>query len=522
MADDQQANGATRLCDSLLAHGVDVCFANPGTSEMHFVGALDERQQMRCVLGLFEGVVTGAADGYARMADKPAATLLHLGPGLANGLANLHNAKRARTPIINVVGDHAVRHLEHDAPLTSDIDGLARPMSNWVRRASSPDHVAADAATAWQEAMSTPGVATLILPADVAWGVARPGPIETAKRIEPRHADTGRLKAIATEIRKGGRTIMLLGGRALRAESLALVGSIAEAAGVEYIAETLNARMERGGERLAIDKLPYAIDLAISHLAGADRIILIDAAAPVAFFAYPGKPSLLYGESCTILPLAEPGEDLMHALDWFAGEFGAQSRPARRAPAKQMPSGLPTGPLTADTASAIVAALLPDDAVVSDESVSSGRAFFKRSQDGPAHDYMQLTGGSIGIGLPLATGAAVACPKRRVISLQADGSAMYTIQALWTQAREGLDVTTMIFSNRAYAVLEREMRNVGITQYGENARRMLRFDAPPLDWVALARGHGVEAARAETGEALADVLRSSFRRKGPFLIEAVI
>lgn len=520
--DDQQANGATRLCESLLAQGVDVCFANPGTSEMHFVSALDQRPQMRCVLGLFEGVVTGAADGYARMADKPAATLLHLGPGLANGLANLHNAKRARTPVINIVGDHAVSHLEHDAPLTSDVDGLARPMSNWVGRATSPDRIVAEAATAWQQAVSTPGVSTLILPADVAWGPARPDPIAPVGRIEPRQPDTARLKALAGEIRKGGRTVLLVGGRALRADALALVASIAQASGAEYIAETFSARIERGGNRPLIERLPYVIDLALAHLASADRIILIDAAPPVAFFAYPGKPSLLNGENCRILPLAERGGDLMQALDWLAGELGANKRPALLPRRAATPSPLPTGPLTADMTSLIAAALLPEGAIVSDESITSGRAFFRDSLQGPAHDYMQLTGGAIGIGLPIATGAAIACPDRRVVSLQADGSAMYTIQSLWTQAREELDVTTIIFSNRAYAILEQEMVNVGITHYGDNARRMLRFDQPALDWVSLARGHGVEAARAETGEVLADLLRASLRRKGPFLIEAVI
>lgn len=515
-------NGAERLCDSLLANGVDVCFANPGTSEMHFVGALDRRPQMRCVLGLFEGVVTGAADGYARMADKPAATLLHLGPGLANGLANLHNAKRARTPVINIVGDHAVHHLKYDAPLASDIDSLARPMSDWLGRTVSPERVAADAAAAWQAAVSGPGVATLILPADVAWRPTEAAPIEPATRPALRRADSARLRAIATEIRKGGRTILLVGGRGLRADALALVKLIADAAGLEYIAETFNARIERGGDRVAIGKLPYAIDLAMAHLAGADRVILVDAAPPVAFFAYPDKPSLLHGEQCAIHALTEPGEDLIDALSWLAQELGAAGRVQHTPSPRRMAAELPTGRLTADMACTVVAALLPDDAIVSDESVTSGRAFFKESAHVPRHDYMQLTGGSIGIGPPLATGAAVACPHRRVVSLQADGSAMYTIQALWTQAREKLDVTTVIFSNRAYAILEHEMRNVGISHYGENARRMLRFDDPPLDWVSLARGHGVDGARAETGEALADLLRSSFRRAGPFLIEAMI
>ncbi|MEP9399490.1 acetolactate synthase large subunit [Mesorhizobium sp. KR2-14] len=515
-------NGAERLCDSLLTHGVDVCFANPGTSEMHFVGALDRRPEMRCVLGLFEGVVTGAADGYARMADKPAATLLHLGPGLANGLANLHNAKRARTPMINVVGDHATYHLEFDAPLASDIESLARPMSNWVKRASDPHRLAETAAEAWQASLASPGIATLILPADVAWGEADALPIEKRALPEPRRVDPESIRSIAKEIAKGGRTIFLLGGRALRADKLAMIKAICDKTGAEFVAETFNARIERGRGRVPVAKIPYAIDQAVTYLAGAARIILVEAAAPVAFFAYPDKPSLLYGEDCKILTLAAPGDDLGFALDRLAGEVGAQAVPPIAGDRLETTGPLPTGGLTAENVSHIVAALMPENAIVSDESVTSGRAFYVASAGGSCHDYMQLTGGSIGIGLPLATGAAVACPDRRVVSLQADGSAMYTIQSLWTQARENLDVTTVICSNRAYAILELEMKNVGIEQYGDNARRMFKLDTPTLDWVSLARGHGVEAVRVETCEAFADLLRASFSRKGPFLIEAVI
>ncbi|RUZ81592.1 acetolactate synthase large subunit, partial [Mesorhizobium sp. M7A.F.Ca.CA.001.14.1.1] len=163
-------NGADVLCDVLLANDVTVCFANPGTSEMHFVAALDRKPKMRCVLGLFEGVVTGAADGYARMTDRPAATLLHTGPGLANGLANMHNARRAFSPMINIVGDHASYHLPLDAPLTSDIESLAAPMSNWVGRVKGPADVVPAAEAAFRASLTPPGVATLILPADAAWG----------------------------------------------------------------------------------------------------------------------------------------------------------------------------------------------------------------------------------------------------------------------------------------------------------------------------------------------------------------
>lgn len=525
MSAEGETNGAERLCDSLIAQGVDTCFANPGTSEMHFVGALDRRPEMRCVLGLFEGVVTGAADGYARMADKPAATLLHTGPGLANGLANLHNAKRARTPLINVVGDHATYHLKYEAPLASDIDGLARPMSNWLGRASHPDQVAAEAAEAWRAAVSTPGVATLVLPADMAWGRAERTPIVPLERTALKRADPGKVRAVAEEMGKGGRTVLLVGGRAVRGDALALVAAIAAKTGADFIAETFNARIERGAGRVPVGKLPYAVDDAVAYLAGAERVILIDARPPVGFFAYPDKPSLLHDPAGSLHKLVETDEDLDEALALLAESLGVDEGRRSASGRKDAPASaqaLPEGPLSAEATCAIVAALLPDNAIVCDESVSAGGAFFPASHASLRHDYLQITGGSIGIGLPLGTGAAVACPDRRVVCLQADGSAMYTIQALWTQARERLGVTTVILSNRRYAILELEMRNVGIKQYGENARRMLRFDDPPLDWLALAQGHGVEAARAETGEVLADLLRTANSRQGPFLIEAVI
>lgn len=522
MTTEQQSNGAERLCETLIVQGVDVCFANPGTSEMHFVAALDRRPDMRCVLGLSEGVVTGAADGYGRMADKPAATLLHLGPGLANGLANLHNAKRARTPVINVVGDHATYHLKFDAPLASDIDGLARPMSDWVGRATHPDKLPSEAADAWEAAVSMPGVATLILPADIAWNKAQGGSIKPRQRAALPPVEMAKIKAAAADLRQPGRTVLLLGGRALRAGTLQRIAAICAKTGAEFMAETFNARIERGQGRVPVRKLPYYVDPALARLRGVERIILVDARPPVAFFAYPDKPSLMNEEGSRITTLVGHDEDLADAIERLADEVcAAETVPLPGGGVKEPPAFDP-GPLTADTACAIVAASLPDGAIVTDESVSSGRMFFEASYNAPAHDYMQLTGGSIGIGLPLATGAAVACPDRRVVCLQADGSAMYTVQALWTQARERLDVTTVILSNRRYAILENEMANVGVQDYGANARRMLTFDDPALDWISLARGHGVEAARAQTGAELADLLRSSFRRRGPFLVEAVI
>ncbi|WP_299362625.1 acetolactate synthase large subunit [uncultured Paracoccus sp.] len=517
-------NGAERLCDTLLANDIDVCFANPGTSEMHFVAALDRRPQMRCVLGLFEGVVTGAADGYGRMTDRPAATLLHLGPGLANGLANLHNARRARTPIVNVVGDHATYHLPYDAPLTSDVESLARPMSDWVGRADKPDTVVDVASEACRAALERSGISTLILAADAAWGAAPDGPIHRVQPAPRPSVEQHDVDEAAEAIRSGNRVVLLLGGRALRAEPLEVAGRIAAVTDAEMMAENFNQRIERGAGRTPIRKLAYPIDATIAALADVDTLILIGAQRPVGFFAYPGKPSDLVPKQCRVVELARPLDDLKGALDLLADAVDASARPPTHQSIQETsPQAIAlSGVLTADTACRIVAAMVPEHAIICDESVTSGRSFYAHSEAAPPHDYLQLTGGSIGIGMPLGAGAAIACPDRRVICLQADGSGMYTVQALWTHAREGLNVTTVIFSNRAYAILQAEMKNVGVGQHGRNADRMLQIDDPALDWVSIARGMGVEAIRAETAEDLTSALSASFGQSGPFLIEVVL
>ncbi|WP_185983779.1 acetolactate synthase large subunit [Aureimonas mangrovi] len=514
-------NGADSLCDTLLANGVDVCFANPGTSEMHFVAALDRKPQMRCVLGLFEGGVTGAADGYARMADRPAATLLHCGPGLANGLANLHNARRARTPMINVVGDHATYHLVHDAPLTSDIESLARPMSQWVGRAERAQDVAPHAAEAYEAAMATPGVSTLILPADAAWGDVAPETQPVVAGPIVKHAvNSAAINAAAAALRSGRRTRLLLGGLALRADALEIAGRIAAATGARLLAPMSNGRIERGAGRVPLERVPYPIDISLVALADIECLVTVGASVPVAFFAYPGKPGRLIPDGAEVVEMGAPGDDLLAALEALADELGATG-PAILAKAPEA-QNVTDGALTVENLNILLAGAIPENAIVCDESVSSGRQFFAMSQGAPRHDYLQLTGGAIGIGIPLAAGAAVACPDRKVLLLQADGSGMYTCQALWTHARENLDVVTVIFSNRAYAILQGEMRNVGVNHFGENARRMLDIDRPALDWVSLSRGMGVEAGRAETVSAFRKLLTEALSRRGPFLIEAVL
>ncbi len=515
-------NGADALCDTLLAGGVDTCFANPGTSEMHFVAALDRKPRMRCVLGLFEGVVTGAADGYARMAGKPAATLLHLGPGLANGLANLHNAKRSRSPVVNIVGEHATYHIGHDAPLTTDIESLARPMSDWICRVKGADAVSRDAARAIHEARTAPGrIATLILPADAAWTETRT-PLSDVGQPAPRaRVSQQQVRDAAAAIRSGKRTTLMLSGVALRADALEVAGRIAKATGARLLAQQSNARMERGAGRVEVERVPYPVDQALAALKDIEQLILVGAKAPVAFFAYPGKPSVMTPEHCSIMRLAQPADDLLHTLQWLADELGVGPGVRPDVPELKRPA-LPAGALTPAAVATALAALMPEQAIICDESVTSGRNLFQFTRTVPQHDYLQLTGGAIGEGLPMATGAAIACPDRKVISLEADGSGMYTLQALWTQAREALDVVTIVFANRSYAILRGELRGVGAGEPGVNASRMLDLDQPALQWTKLAAGMGVEAVRATTAEEFNGALKAALARKGPFLIEAVL
>ncbi|MGO4667047.1 acetolactate synthase large subunit [Bosea sp. 2RAB26] len=517
-------NGADRLCDTLLVNDVDVCFANPGTSEMHFVAALDRKPEMRCVLGLFEGVVTGAADGYARMADKPAATLLHCGPGMANALANMHNARRAWTPMINVVGDHATYHLVHDAPLTSDIESLAQPMSHFVRRITTPEDVGPAIGESYAAAMSLPGVTTVILPADCAWGSVEPAKLAPVAVPKLKSVDMTAVKEAAAALRKHGkRAALMMTNMALREGPMAMAARICAVTGARVFGQMSNGRIERGVGRVALPKVPYPVDIALEALKDIDLLVLVGAKVPVGFFAYPGKPGRLIQDSCKVVTLAEIGDDLPLAIEALADELGArQSQPLYVAEPRKEVAALPTGALDADKVCTIVATLLPENSIICDESVSSGRVFYQQCHNAPPHDYIQLTGGAIGEGIPLAIGAAVACPDRKVIGMQADGSGMYTVQGLWTQARENLDVVTVVFANRTYQILHGEMRAVGVNDFGRNAKLMLNLDEPTLDWVSMARGMGVEAGRATTAEEFTKLFQGALSRKGPFLIEAVI
>ena len=512
-------NGAESLARTLLACGVELCFANPGTSEMHFVSALDRVQGLRCVLGLAETVVAGCADGYARMAGKPAATLFHCGPGLGNAIANLHNARRAHTPIVNIVGDHATYHRPHDAPLTADTEGLARVVSSWVRTSASARTVGADAAAAVQAARTPPGgTATLILPADCAWDESgAPG----APLVAPPRATVAQeiVKEIAEALRSGLPAMLLLSGAALTEPGLRAAQRIAHASGAKLRTPTQVPRMARGRGRAPVDRIPYVVDAALKVLEGTRHLVLAGARAPVGFFAYPGKPSMLWPRDCAVHPLASVEQDIVGALEALADELGAPREVPLRDDLPQ--PELHGGRFKPEAFGLTLAALLPENAVVAEDAVTSGRALFHLTWGAAPHDWIQITGGAIGHAFPAATGAAVASPGRKVICLQADGAGMYSLQALWTQAREKLDVVNVVFANRRYAILQGELAAVG-AEPGPASNELFDLARPEIRWTKLAEGLGVEAARVETLEGFADVFTSACARRGPFLIEFLI
>lgn len=512
-------NGAQALITTLVDNGVNVCFANPGTSEMHFVAALDAVPQMRGVLTLFEGVATGAADGYARIAGEPAAVLLHLGPGLGNGLANLHNARRAHVPMVVVVGDHATYHKKYDAPLESDIDAVAGTVSGWLRRTAAVTDVAADAVESIASACAHKHISTLILPADVSWDDGA----DTLERIAvPANPVNVDLNSAEAALRSGEPTLIMVGGDATAAAGLSAAVRLAQAHGARVLCETFPTRLERGAGLPAVERLAYFAEAATAQLSGVRHLVLAGAPHPVSFFAYPGKASDLVPDGCAVHTLAGPvgaGAALQVLADRIAPDGVADTAaPARPA--------LPSGPLTVVTSADVIGALLPERAIVVDESNTSGILLPQATAGAPAHDWLTLTGGAIGYGLPVAVGAAVAAPDRPVLCLESDGSAMYTISALWTQAREQLDVTTVVYANRAYDILRIELQRVGAEAEGQRpgpkAEALLDLTSPTLDFVHIASGMGVSGRRVTTAEEFADALQWAFGEAGPHLIEAVM
>ncbi|KAF0115131.1 MAG: hypothetical protein FD150_1192 [Rhodobacteraceae bacterium] len=512
-------NGAETLVETLLASGVNVCFANPGTSEMHFVHALDQHPEMRCILCLFEGGVSGAADGYFRMKGEVAATLLHLAPGFGNAFANLHNARKAQSGVLNIMGDHADYHLRFEAPLKGDTVGVAQAVSHWTRVCSAANRVAVDAADAIQVARSKGGqIATLILPANTAWeeatsfAVAPPAP--TLRR--PSQAE---VKAAANALRQPG-AILLIEGPALFTDLGLVAKRLTKACGARLMQPYFASRFRMGAGAVKIERMAYRLPDNQKLLAGAPALVLCGTARPAGFFAYPGLPSTPDDPDTRLIELCSREMDIEWTLRALAAELGEAELTAE----DFVPSDIPKqaeGPLTLAKVGVSIAALMPHDTVIVDEGVSSSAHLGAALERGPGHDVLTITGGSIGFGLPCAVGAAVACPERKVVVLEGDGSGMYTLQSLWTMAREGLDVTTVILANRGYQILRLELAAMGVNKVGRNAQRMFDVEGPSLDWVALAKGHGVQAVQVSDMAGFNAAFAEAMGQRGPRLIEVL-
>jgi acetolactate synthase-1/2/3 large subunit len=513
---DAPLTGAECLLRSLLAAGIDVSFMNPGTSEMQFVSALDRVAGMRGILCLHETVCAGAADGYARMLGRPASALLHLGPGLANALSNLHNARKARSPVVNIIGEHATHHMAYDAPLTADIAAIARPVSDWVETVDDPQNIGEQTRRCVEASYGPPGrVASLIVPADHSWNAAGPVGVSIAPP-RPRGVDSRRIREIRAILREPGCGL-LLSGVSLTGKGLALASRIRAGAGVRLFANRYAGRLSRGHGVPFVERLPYFPEQAWEVLKGIKTLVTVEAAPPVSFFGYPGMRSTLAPEDCRFVTLSEEGEDALGALAELAADWPEEGQPDRGLP--PVPS---SGQLDLESVGQTLAALLPEDAVVVDEMVSSGEPVNRWLQDAARHELLPVTGGSIGQGLPVAVGAAVAEPSRKVVALEADGSGMYSLQALWTMARERLDIAVVIFANRRYRILEVEMQRTGSGALGPQADALMDLHRPELDWAALAAGMGVPAVRVDNAAGFAGAFREALSARGPSLVEAVL
>ena len=520
MADNPTSDmtGADALVQTLADHGVTACFANPGTSEMHLVTAFDREPRIRSVLCLFEGVATGAADGFARIARQPAMTLLHLGPGYENGGANTHNARRAFSPLINVIGDHAVSHRRHDAPLASNIVGLAAPNAHWVKSIETVADAGRLASEAWMASFGpAPGPVSLILPADSAWstgGAVAPA----ASRPEQRRADPNAVAKIAEDIKNAQKPALLVNGTALMEPGLSALGRL-QAAGIMVLTDTFVPRQTRGAGHFAPDRLQYFAEIALAQLEGVDLLVLAGTKSPVAFFAYPDKPGSLVPEGCETRALGGADYDSAALVDALADALEAPA--SGPVPQASIPDK-PTGELTPGTIGDSLARHMPQQAIVADDGVTGSLAAFLPTATARAHDWLMLTGGAIGMGMPLALGAAIAAPDRKVICLSGDGAGMYTNQALWSFAREQADIVTIVFVNHSYRILNIELYRTGAGNPGPASQNMLNLGHPEIDWAKLAEAQGVEAEAVATAAAFDAALERAVSASGPRLIAAHI
>ena len=513
-------NGAEALLGTLEAAGIEVCFANAGTTEMPIVKAFDTHPGVKPILGLFEGVCTGAADGYGRMKGKPALTLMHLGPGMANGIANLHNARRARSPVFMVIGEHASWHINADPLLNMDISGLCRTFSVWQRTSASVASIPADTAEGLA-ACSYGQIASFIVPSDhLATEFSGDSVVLPVLSHDP--IDSNKIETASGILHSGKKTALIMNGKALLCRGLAAAARIRAKTGCDLFCVTFPARLERGAGFAPVTRIPYFPENARSLLAPYEAALFAGTDEPAAFFGYEGQSSYFMKPEVTRLRLDAGRQDAGSALEALAEALGAPSGSALGsviAPYRR--PEMPAGNLTPEKICQTVAALQPDNALIVEEGLTTTTTYAALTATLPPHSLLYLTGGAIGQGMPCATGAAVACPDRPVINIQADGSGMYTLQSLWTQAREKLCVTTLICANRCYNIIWMELTRAGYLSPGPASLSLVDLGNPNLDWVSLARGMGVPGIAVETVEDLARQLKIALSEPGPHLIEMI-
>ncbi len=514
-------NGADILIKTAVEAGVEVCFTNPGTTEMPLVTAIDRNGGVRTVLGLFEGVCTGAADGYGRLTGKPAMTILHLGQGFANGISQLHNAARAHTPLVNVVGEHPTWHRGAGSPACMNIEALTSSLPGWQRTCKKAEALSADMADA-VAAAGEGQIASLIVPQDYQTAVLAPAAI-SRPQSSPGAVDEKAVMQARDVLRKMSSAVMLLGGKALRREGVMAAARIRAKTGCALFTESFPACWDRGAGKPLLSRTIHAPgeETRLPKYAG---VVLAGMEEPVALFGRVGRESRILTKEQERVSLAGPEQDAAAALVALADALdapGASRLPAGSMAELQRPA-LPEGALTVEKVCRTVAAVQPEGAIVVDESITSSSAYCPVSGTAPPHTFIALSGGSLGWGLSCSVGAAVACPDRPVIDLQGDGSAMYTIQALWTQAREGLNITTLIYSNRAYHAMQLGLIRSGVTSPGPVTRAVIELSRPAIEWVKLAPSLGVPAVSVSTAEELAHELRAALAEPGPHLIEMVL
>ena len=517
-SDKFELTGADALVQTLADLGVDSCFANPGTSEMQLIAALDKESRIRSVLCLFEGVATGAADGYARISGKPAMTLLHLGPGYLNGGANIHNAFRAKSPMINVVGDHAVSHQRYDAPLASDIIGLAASSSRWIKSVDKVEQAGNLATEAWEACHGPePGPVSLVLPADSAWkeGGRKGAMVRAPELRRPSHE---KIETAVQAIKTAKSPMILMNGSALSETGLKHAAKL-NTNGIRIMIDTFAPKIARGVGRFMPDRMHYFAEGAMQDLKDCDLMILAGTKAPVAFFAYPDRPSLLVPEGCKVVSLGGFDTDSEKILFELVKAFGIENS----APlANRVCPDKPAGKLSGTTIGTSIARYLPSNAIVSDDGVSNSIGCYFATVNAEPHDWLMLTGGAIGQGMPVALGAALAAPDRKVLCLSGDGAGMYTCQSLWSMARENVDVTTIVFVNHSYRILNIEQSRTGAKDPGHVAKSMLDLSNPEIDWVRLAQSMGVPGTLCTTAEEFDSALERAFSKEGPSLIAALL